>query len=96
MGNADSAPLPPVPGLRSLEKRSMAGALSGPAKRRYLHLHSTAAVTAVAGRLQFQLFPASKVRIRRGAGGAVVGLSTVAAEAAAAIWIFGTRASRYS
>lgn len=72
-----------MPGFLSLDKRSVAGALSGPAKGRHLHLHPTAAVTAVAGRLQFQPLPAAKVRIRRRAGAAVVvGLPAVPAEAA--------------
>nr|WP_247045340.1 hypothetical protein [Arthrobacter rhizosphaerae] len=60
----------------------MAGALGGPAKRGHLNLHPTAAVRAVAGRLEFQLFPAAKVRVRRRPGAAVVGLPAVPAKAA--------------
>ena len=84
-----------MPGFLSLDKHSMADALGSPAKRGHLNLHPTAAVRAVAGRLEFQLFPAAKVKVRRRAGAAVVGLAAVPAEAAG-IWIFGTGARRHS
>lgn len=95
-GNASSSRLPPVPASFSLKKRSMPRALSSPAERRHLNLHPSAAVKAVTGRLQLQLFPAAKVKVRRRDLAVVVGLAAVPAKAAAGIWIFGTCAGRCS